>query len=187
MPKVLFEVLPGLPAYGSSPLPFPTGSRGHSEGLLVRFQPENAEGWTGNFEGYNPSRLNTVLMHPDQRHVVVIAGGNGYIVDPVSRREIELTDPVIQDARELPELQALLLVGFTDITLIMASGETVCSGRISWDGIRISSIVGATLTGEAYSPIGDKWHRFEMDLTSGACTGAIYPEEIARAVPMNQK
>ena len=78
-----FEILPGLPASGEWAVPFPQDPRGSfREGLVVRFFDEaDGTSWVGNFrQSFRGSDL--VTRHPDGHHVVVVAGGEGYLVDP---------------------------------------------------------------------------------------------------------
>ncbi len=43
-----------------------------------------------------------------------------------------------------------------------------------------ASLFRPTLAG-AYSPMGDRWYPFELDLLTGIATDAIYPLEMATA------
>lgn len=43
----------------------------------------------GNFQA-GLTHISNVFEHPDKRHVVVISGGNVYIVDPETQTAIEL-------------------------------------------------------------------------------------------------
>src|SRR6185312_14109421 len=80
-----WQILAGLPAYGALAISFsPDGHGGHSEGLVVEFSPPASPSWVGNFQR-GGGRLDSVIQHPDDRHVIVIAGGQGYVIDPISR------------------------------------------------------------------------------------------------------
>jgi len=180
-----FEVLAGLPPYGAVALPFPSDESGaHREGLVVRFNPISVEPWIGNFQR-GGTTYDLVLAHPDGRQVVIVAGGCGYVVDPELRKETrhQMSDS-INFAISLPELNQIVLGNNLEFGAIRADGTAWNSGRLSWDGIRNISISGATLKGEAYSPLSDSWSPFTLDLLTGECIGAIYPTEFARAVPI---
>src|SRR4051794_19170072 len=85
MPSPIFEVLPGLPAYGPSAEPFTaTGQGAHREGFVVRFTSPDGGSWVGNFQR-GLSRYDDLQAHPDGRNVLVVAGGQGYVVDPADR------------------------------------------------------------------------------------------------------
>jgi hypothetical protein len=77
-----FEILNGLPATG--PMYVPISSNGepfHHEGFVVRFYPSNAEAWVANFKG-GDSRLFEVFDLAKQNKVLVIAGGEAYLMSP---------------------------------------------------------------------------------------------------------
>src|SRR5215213_4990454 len=77
-----FHVLPGLPPYGPTPRPFPAAwGRLGREGLVVEFEGTGTDVWMGNFVR-GDGRLSSVLPHPDGRRVLVIAGGDLWVVDP---------------------------------------------------------------------------------------------------------
>jgi hypothetical protein len=82
-----FAILPGLPVYGPMALSFTkNGAREHREGLVVRFYPGSSEPWVGNFLGGLTS-YNKVLNHPNETDVIVVARGEGHIVD-LERRAV---------------------------------------------------------------------------------------------------
>jgi len=53
--------------------------------------------------------------------------------------------------------------------------------RISWDGIRHIKIEGANLYGEAFTPVGEMWVPFAVDLRTGECAGSAYEARHARS------
>src|SRR2546428_180401 len=80
-----FRVLPGLPATGAWAEQFSeTGSGKHSEGFVVEFFPEMNPSWVGNFQPGLTS-YNAVLQLPSGRLVIVVAGGQAYVIDPDER------------------------------------------------------------------------------------------------------
>src|SRR5262245_11223124 len=82
-----YELLPGLPPYGPLAEPFTaTGQGTYREGLVVRFETDDGQSWVGNFQrGY--SGFEMAIDHPNGREVVVIAGGQGYVVNPEDRSQ----------------------------------------------------------------------------------------------------
>jgi hypothetical protein len=182
-----FEILAGLPPYGALALPFPSDGAGrHREGLVVRFDPAGVEPWVGNFQR-GTTTYNTVIVHPDGRQVIVIAGGRGYIVAPETRRETRCPMPsTINLAIPMPEFNQVVLGTDLEFGAIRADGTGWKSGRLSWDGITNVSISGTTLTGEAYSPLDRSWYQFTLDLLTGESLGGTYPTEFARAVSLHR-
>ncbi|TWT74503.1 hypothetical protein Pla123a_33260 [Posidoniimonas polymericola] len=55
-----------------------------------------------------------------------------------------------------------------------ASGLAWKTRRLSWDGFRELRVAGSSLFGEAYTPMGDSWHEFEVDLETGEAVGGSY-------------
>jgi hypothetical protein len=177
-----FEVLPGLPPYGPMAVSFTrNGATEHREGLVIRFHPNESASWVGNFVGA-PTGYTTVLDHPNERDVIVIAHGDGCVIDPEQRILRDRIAPDIQGAFAIPSFGMVVLQTFTDFTSIRADGTGWRSPRISWDGLRNIHISGTHLSGEAYTPVSDRWVPFTLHLLTGCCTDGIYEKEMATAV-----
>jgi hypothetical protein len=180
----LFEILPGLPPYGPAAEPFPEdGGQAYREGLVVEFRPRGRPSWVANFQK-GASGVDAVVRHPDQDHVIVVAGGTGFIVDPVSRRQTHqfLLSGAISFLQSLPELNLVVVGDGLRIAACLADDTGWCTERISWDGMRNITVSGSTLRGEAWSPVSDRWYPFVVDLLTGKMSGAIYPQEMANAI-----
>jgi len=178
----LFDVLPGLPPYGPAAHPFPQdGTRAHSEGQVVRFLPDTTEAWIGNFQrsGNGPD---LVLEFFDSRKVLVVAGGEPYLVDPRTRTCSDFAIPNISQVLEVPDLDLMIFGDGLGFVGINSAGVLWKSPRISWDGMRNVRVEGAKLYGEAFTPDGDSWHHFELNLSDGTCEGSIYARDMSRAV-----
>jgi hypothetical protein len=162
-------------------LPFPADGRGsHSEGLVVEFSA-NGRSWVGNFQrGSAP--LSTVIEHPDGYRAIVVAGGDGYLVDPNDPSRTELIRGAYIEFIEAINHLNMVLVG-NGLAFEAWNVQGVCwkSPRISWDGIRDVVIKGDQLTGEAYSSVDNEWHHFDLDLVTGACANGVYGAQIANA------
>ncbi len=73
--------LPGLPPYGPLATAFPDEwGRVGREGTVVEFKTE-AGTWVGNFQP-GLGGLEFVGLHPNQRDVVIIVGGDLWVVNP---------------------------------------------------------------------------------------------------------
>ena len=176
---VSFTILPGLPPYGPMALPFPQGgTQAFREGLVVQFDTGDGAPWTGNFQrGWDV--LDKVLLPPGGGQVIVIAGGQFYLVDPVARKTLGQTMG-INYAEVHPSHNAVLLGTLTHFEAWRADGLWWKSPRISWDGIRNVRVKDNQLTGEAYTPLGDTWHPFTLDLLTGKCADSIYEADMSR-------
>jgi len=170
-----WEILDGLPAYGPPADGFSaTGLGKHREGLVVRLHASGGA-WVGNFQrgltGYDH-----VFEHPDGRHVLVVAGGTAYVVDPEQRKLIGHFGGQIEHIFPLSG-EAILLIG-NGLWFEALSGKGLKwrSRRISWDGLRRVVLDGKQLRGEAYAPEGPDgaWYPFELDVETGTVTGGSY-------------
>lgn len=179
-PRQRFEILPGFPPTGPLPRAIGDGGSwsGHSEGLVVRFYPRSGEPWVGNFKPWASGTYlwHGVAKHPDGQHLIVVARGMGYLVDPEIPESAKYADTNIHHVISLPELDAVLIGDGMSFTAIRGDGVWWESKRISWDEIRISKIVANTLYGEASDPtaVGDEWIPFTLDLQSGVFEGGSF-------------
>ncbi len=104
-----FEVLPGLPAVGPYPDQFaPEGRPTHSEGFVVRFIPELGDSWVGNFQRCLSS-FDEVVPHPNEMDLLVIAGGQAYVIDPISRKRKNVFGGAIVGAYKITERRLVIL------------------------------------------------------------------------------
>jgi hypothetical protein len=84
-----FRTLVGLPAIGPWPEQFSATGRGtHRGGFVVEFNPKTSSSWVGNFQR-GLTNSDAVLL-PNGHSAIVIAGGQGYLIDPKDRRLVGL-------------------------------------------------------------------------------------------------
>jgi len=177
-----FEILPSLPVYGPLAEPFTaTGQGSHREGFVVRFTTNRGENWVGNFQP-GLSGFCEVFQHPNQREVIVVSGGQGYVVDPDDASKREYFGSSIDVAFALPERNLIAFGNGLWFEAIGLDGFLWKSERISWDGMQELRRDGANLRGEAWSPLEDRWIPFELDLLTGASNGGSYCGWIERRV-----
>ena len=169
-----FLVLPGLPAYGPPAENFSdTGQGKHREGLVVEFFPGDERRWVGNFQR-GLSKLDQVLLHVDDGHCVVVAGGTAYIVNPVERFVVETFGGGIEYCTRADDFEALVFGNGLWFEVLFSNGSRSQTQRISWDGMRNLDFQGGSLSGEAYDPMQDTWVSFKVDLIEGTFTGGSY-------------
>jgi hypothetical protein len=177
LPEV--SVLPALPPYGEAATTFSaTGQGGHSEGLVVSFRANRAT-WIGNFcRGL--TEFDLAVVHPNGTTALIIAGGQGYLIDSSTRHLKGIFGGAIVDAFPHPTIAAIVLnrqnISFEAIG---ESGRLWNSRRVSWDGLRFIKITGDTIIGEAWRP-DDTWHSFRVNLASGEVQGGSYEEGTAQ-------
>jgi hypothetical protein len=168
-----FEVLPGLPTYGPMAKTFSaTGQGMHCEGFVVRFMGRTFESWVGNFQP-GLTKFSGVHEHPDAKHVIVISGGEGYIVDPELQTVSMNLGGMINSVTPIPDKKALLFEEVIHLRLIDPSGIKWCTKRLSWDGIRNISVDEGNILGEA-ADYTDTWYPFKVSLDTGKVNGGAY-------------
>lgn len=182
-----FEILPGLPPYGPPAISFTErGEHEFREGLVVRFYPKNSDPWVGNFLG-GMADYSTVLDHPNGTDVIVVAWGNTCIIDPEYHAIRDRVAPDTWRAIPVPSLGLIIFQGVVDFSVVRSDNSRWTSPRISWDSFRKINVHESKLVGEAWTPVGDVWVPFTLDLLTGRCTGGIYEIDMARARPVTRK
>ncbi|MGZ3739275.1 MAG: hypothetical protein ACXVB9_07875 [Bdellovibrionota bacterium] len=176
---VNFEILKGLPPEGSLPLSFSRGGGVlHAEGFVVKFFPGESREWVGNFApGISP--FSTAIAHPDQRRVLVIAGGQGYVIDAEKRKLDGVLGGGICEVLPAPGIEGVIFSGGLALEAYGASGSLWKSPRISWDGIKDLRITGPEIHGKSYAPfpLSGMWSDFRIDLATGELLeGGSYAE-----------
>ncbi len=165
-----FEVLTGLPPYGPQAEAFSATGQGlHREGLVVRFVDSRGRDWIGNFQP-GLGGISDAVQHPDGRHILVVAGGQGYIVDPNERASRQYFGGDVQDILPVPDF-GVLIGNALWFEAIGSAGTLWTSGRISWDGMQGLAIDGRILRGESWDALTDRWVPFELDLVTGCWNG----------------
>lgn len=173
-PSELFRELSGLPGEGPQPLQFSsTGQGTHREGFVIEFHPASGASWVGNFQP-GLSGFSTAMLHPDGHSVVVVSGGQAYLIDPDSRTLLSEFGGGICAAISVPSRSMLIMSDDIRLWALQASGTAWKTERISWDGIRRLAVSATDVAGEAYDPMDDSWVAFTVDLDSGRLTGGSY-------------
>ena len=172
------EILPGLPGTGPRPEQFSPEGQGHfREGLVVRFQSDS-NSWIGNFQrGFGKTNFAEKL---NDSFAAVIAYGQAYFVEIKSRKCVDAFGPDIIWAMIDRKRGNLIAASFTDIVAKNENGLIWSSKRLSWDGFRNFSNDGDIISGEAYTPIGEEWLPFTVDMAIGETTGGAYNEHSRR-------
>ncbi len=171
-----WRVLDGLPAYGDMPEQFSaTGQGMHREGFVVEFTPPDAPSWIGNFQRSMTS-LDVVIASRGDGTVTVIAGGQAYVVDPVSRSCVRTFGGQIEHVFDLADRT----VFSNGLWLEATDGERLLwrTRRLSWDGMMDVRVDGERIVGNAYDPMTDEWTPFSVEVANGEAVGGSYPPEL---------
>ena len=170
-----FKLLEGLPPYGAMATAFPSewGRLGR-EGIVVEFE-SGGDSWIANFRP-GLGGLRVVYPHPNRHDAVVIASGDLWVVNP-EQRSAEMLLPAINMALEVQDPNGWV---FSRQGLALArlgpDGLVWHTRRLSWDGFDRVRIEGGEVTGLAWSPFGDEWREFRVDLHTGRSIGGTYVE-----------
>jgi len=170
-----FEMLPGLPATGPWPVQFSATGQGlHREGFVVRIRPHHGEPWVGNFQpgivGYR-----AVYPHPNGQHLIVISGGEGYVIDPETKSLVEAVWRTITSVHVYARQEMLVLnrqeVAFFSIG---RGGRVWHTRRLSWDGFRNVEFRDGEIIGDGWDAPNQAWHPFRVDVRTGRSSGFAY-------------
>lgn len=151
---------------------------GDRTGAYVRVVPAAGSAWSGFFAlGFDSAHvLNAIFSCPDPKSVCVVAGGYAYVVnnsDPGQWFQIEQRP--VTEVYALVELGLLAFIGFTSITALGTEGIAWTTGRLSWEGVRVSRITGTILEGQGWDAITDREVPFSVDLKTGKHNGGASP------------
>jgi hypothetical protein len=116
----------------------------------------------------DPTMPTGVFACPNPVQMCAVAGGYAYVVDteqPEHSTHIALK-PVVE-VRALVAEGLLLFVGFHSMVAWGRNGPIWESARLSWEGIRITSIDGDVLHGMGWNILTDKEVEFSVDLLTG--------------------
>ena len=142
------------------------------EGFVVRFRT-SADTWIGNFQR-GLTGCDAVIDHPHRDRAIVVAGGQGYVIEIGTRRCEGTFGGQIEYIVAVPELDCI----------VFGNGlwfEGHCGGRewrtprLSWDGMRGLELRGAVLQGESWR-FDETWHPFTVNIESGETSGGSYEE-----------
>jgi len=169
-----WKILGGLSAEGEPPVPFSATGRGtHREGLVVEFLSEGGERWVGNFQP-GTGEFTGVFAFPGGG-VLVVAWGEGYVVDPDTRVLRELVGGgFLEGAMEMADARQLVLHDGVHLTLLGADGIQWTSRRVSWDGIWGLRVENGVMQGVSWDAINEIDVPFQVDLATGAARGGGY-------------
>jgi hypothetical protein len=116
----------------------------------------------------DPTMPSGVFACPDTQEMCAVAGGYAYVIDTT---QPELCTHVamkpVVEVRPLVPQELLLFVGFHSIIAWGASGTQWETTRLSWEGVRITSIEANTLHGTGWNLLTDRDVAFEVDLLTG--------------------
>jgi hypothetical protein len=123
----------------------------------------------------DPLALTGLWACPDPRWMCAVAGGYAYLIDTLEpQRWEQLEYRPVTEIRALPLHGLLIFSGFHGLLSWGPAGRAWKTKRLSWDGIRITEIVGNKLAGFGWDLKSDREIEFEVDLKTGESRGGGY-------------
>jgi hypothetical protein len=175
------EVEPNLDGREGKRWYFPVGSFvGGQDGVTVRVTSTEGESWIGTFAfgKIAPNGLSGVFTTPNPKRILVVAKGDGYLVDTDNPEKWEraATTPTI-DVRSVKKLGIITLASFTCLVAYDNKGLLWKTRQLSWDNLKVVSLTEGELTGEYWDVRSESKQGFIVDLKTGVSIGgAVLPE-----------
>jgi hypothetical protein len=105
---------------------------------------------------------------------MVIAGGQAYVVDPISRKRNVVFGTAIVCAYPIDNRRLVILdhqgIRFEAIGV---DGRVWTTPRLSWDGFKNVSVDSNWIRGFAWR-FDNTWHAFEVDVATGMSSGGAF-------------
>ncbi|HEV7884276.1 MAG TPA: hypothetical protein VGO81_11955 [Solirubrobacteraceae bacterium] len=148
-----------------------------SDALLLWVVPEDAEPWTGRFEGgyRSPSAVTTVRTGPRPDLLLVVNKGAGFLVpvdDPDSAIELEL-GPVVGVAVSRED-DTFVAADFTHLAGFRPEGRRWIA-EVSWDGVELDGIEGGVVHGRGWDAPRGRKTDFALDVRDGRILRGVTP------------
>lgn len=120
----------------------------------------------------DPSLPHGIWSCPNRDQMCAIAGGYAYVVDVASPEKwMQLPYRPVTWVDAVPEHKLLLFASFHRLWALGAEGKAWETGRLSWEGLRVTGIEGQHLHGFGWDLETDSEVPFAVDLTTGQHTG----------------
>jgi hypothetical protein len=112
---------------------------------------------------------------PDPAWICAVAGGYAYLIDTrkPTRWEQVVYRPVT-GIWALAEQHLLVFASFHSLLAWGRDGRAWQTGRLSWDGVRMTAVRGETLVGLGWEMSTDRELEFEVNLKTGEHRGGGY-------------
>jgi hypothetical protein len=112
---------------------------------------------------------------PDPSWICVAAGGYVYLIDTRDPKQWEQVEyRPVTEIRALPDHHLLIFAGFHSLLAWGREGKSWQTGRLSWDGVRITGIRGHKLYGLGWEMQTDQELEFAVDLQTGEHHGGAF-------------
>ena len=138
----------------------------------VRFVDDDGDEWAGVFGRSGFSGHCKAVLCGDGRTALVIADGQGYVVDAqTGELHHKTTCDCLCDAIAVPGREFVIACDFTGLYAVSKQGEVWHSPRVALDGIRLNGATEASVTGEAWWH--DEWCSFTLEFDGWRIQGDL--------------
>lgn len=173
-----YEILNSLPSYGPMYVPIThTEEPFYSEGFVVRFYKSDKSEWVANFQlGW--TNFSKVFDFPKHKTVIIVAGGQGYVMSPDNEAPKFTFGLTISEALQTDNGSLVFADNINIIFFDNSNGQFWHSNRISWDGIKDLKLADNILYGKSYDPTNSiqEWSDFSINLKTKEITGGTWRE-----------
>ena len=115
-----------------------------------------------------------VFACPDPDELCAVAGGYAYVVNTlVPERCVQIWLKPVVEVRVVEEHGLLVFVGFHTMVAWGREGLVWETGKLSWEGVRVTGAQGAEMVGFGWDMRTDKEVEFRVNLRTGEHTGGV--------------
>lgn len=145
--------------------------------ILLRSRPGDAPVMATFALGFaEPSLPSGIWSCPNSRQVCAIAGGYAYVVDVDGPDQwLQIPYRPVTWVHAAREQGLLLFASFHAVWALGVVGKAWETGRLSWEGLRVTGIDGQQLQGFGWDLDSDAEVPFTVDLTTGQHVGGAGP------------
>jgi hypothetical protein len=120
----------------------------------------------------DPSMPMGIFACPNPREMCAVAGGYAYVIDTAEpERSTQIPLKPVAEVVVLAVHGLLVFVGFHAMVAWGREGLAWQTGRLSWEGIRVTGVEADGLRGCGWNLMSDEEVEFVVDLRSGRHTG----------------
>lgn len=132
--------------------------------LWVKFLDSEYLEWVGMFSQSEWKSTNLVIPLEDKKLFLVVAGGQGYFVDPDAREISAKTDwDMIEEIVYNPETNSLVATDGLCLAVIEGTSMVWSGNRVSADGISIEKQEGSVVSGKV-NDLTDKGCEYSFNI-----------------------
>ena len=123
----------------------------------------------------DPTMPTGVWASPRADEICAVAGGYAYLVDTTApERVTQIALRPVTAVRVLEAEELLIFAGFMSLVAWGREGLAWETGRLSWEGVTMGSVVDGKLTGTGWEMVSDRELPFAVNLKTGQHEGGGY-------------